>query len=293
MQGNYEKIVEKISKISRLEVDEIERKIEAKRAKLSGLISKEGAAQVIASELGINFDNEKLKINEILPGMRKVNTSGKVINLFPVRSYTNKAGKEGKVANFIIADDTSNTKVVLWDVNHISLVENGKIKEGMAVDIVNGSSRDNEVHLGGFSELKLSSEVFGDVVMEKSVVEKNICDFKIGDSVKVRAFVVQAFEPKFFEKKQGGDKGVLLNVVIDDGSESIRSVLFNENVKKIGVSEFEDKDKMQNQKEDLLGKEIVFSGKIRNNNFFNNLEFSVESVERVNMDELISQLEKK
>ena len=48
---NYDKIVEKISKSSGLEKEEIERRIEAKRAKLAGLISKEGAAQVIAAEL--------------------------------------------------------------------------------------------------------------------------------------------------------------------------------------------------------------------------------------------------
>src|SRR3989344_6623595 len=122
MLGNYENILERISKSSGLEKDEIERRVEAKRAKLSGLISKEGAAQVIAAELGISFDNEKLKIGELLPTMRKVNVIGKVINLFPVRTFT-KNDKQGKVANMVIADETSNIKVVLWDVNHIGLIE--------------------------------------------------------------------------------------------------------------------------------------------------------------------------
>jgi len=87
---NYDRIVTKIAKSSGLEKEEIERRIEAKRAKLSGLISPDGAAQIVAAELGINFDNEKLKIEELLPGMRKVNLVGKVINLFPVRSFTTK-----------------------------------------------------------------------------------------------------------------------------------------------------------------------------------------------------------
>ena len=59
---NYVRILEKMAKASGLDKEELERRVEAKRAKLSGLISKEGAAQVIAAELGINFDNEKLKI---------------------------------------------------------------------------------------------------------------------------------------------------------------------------------------------------------------------------------------
>ena len=64
--------MERIASSSGTGKEEIERKIEAKRAKLSGLISKEGAAQVVASELGVSFDNEQLKIDELLPNMRKV-----------------------------------------------------------------------------------------------------------------------------------------------------------------------------------------------------------------------------
>ena len=52
---DYEDLVDLICEKSGLSREEIERRIEAKRAKLSGLISKEGAAQIIASELGIDF----------------------------------------------------------------------------------------------------------------------------------------------------------------------------------------------------------------------------------------------
>src|SRR4030043_451746 len=127
---NYERIIEKISKISGLEKEEIERRIEAKRAKLSGLISKEGASQVVAAELGISFDNEKLKIEELLPGMRKVNLIGKILNISPVRTFKTKKGDDGKVVNLFIADDTSNIKVVLWDTNHIGLIEKGQVIVG-------------------------------------------------------------------------------------------------------------------------------------------------------------------
>src|SRR3990167_9287740 len=107
IQGNYDKIQEKISKSSGLKKEEIDRRIEAKRAKLSQLISKEGAAQVVAAELGINFDNERLKISEVLSGMKKVNIIGKVIRLFPVREFV-RNDKKGKVANLFIADESGN-----------------------------------------------------------------------------------------------------------------------------------------------------------------------------------------
>ncbi|MFH1592972.1 MAG: DUF2240 family protein [Candidatus Woesearchaeota archaeon] len=312
MQGNYEKILEKIAKSSGVEKEEIERRVEAKRAKLSGLISREGAAQVIAAELGVNFDNEKLKIDELLPGMRKVNCVGKVINLFPVRTFT-RNGQENKVANFIIADETSNVKVVLWDTNHIELIEKGEIADDIVVEISNGSMRDNEIHLGSFSELKLSKESLGKVITEKVVKEKNIQDFKIGDNSKVRAFILQVFEPKFFhvcpecKKKaieEGGaftcgehgkvaaEKRALINIVLDDGTEAIRSVLFHEAIPGLGLTDLENPEVVIKEKENIIGKEMMFVGNVRNNSYFNRPEFIIEEVKEVDLDELMKVLEK-
>lgn len=314
MVDNYERILEKIAQVSDLEKEEISRRVEAKRAKLAGLISQEGAAQIVAAELGINFDNEKLKINELLPGMRKVNVIGKVINLFPVRTFTMKNGDEGKVANLFLADETSNVKVVLWDVNHIELIEKGIVDKDKIIEISNGSMRDNEIHLGSFSEFKLSNEVLNDVKTEKVVHEKNISDFRIGESLSVRAFIVQAFDPKFFyvcpecrkkatqeadgfvcaeHGKISAEKRALITIVLDDGTETMRAVLFHENLPKIGLIELENSERLINQREDLLGKEMIFSGNVRNNKFFNNNEFIVNDVAEVNLDELVAKLESK
>lgn len=312
MDGNYERIVRKISSSSGLEVDDIERRVEAKRAKLAGLISREGAAQIIAAELGISFDNEKLKINELLPGMRKVNVTGKVINLFPVRSFTTKSGDESKVCNLLLADETSNIKVVLWDTNHIDLVENGQIKEGSVVEIVNASMRETEIHLGSFSEFKPSQEMISNVKTEKIVQEKNIIDFKNGMNVSVRAFIVQSFEPRFFyvcpecrkkavsgsegfvcaeHGKVAAEKRALINFVIDDGTETMRTVAFHEQLKNFGITEFENPEMLIQQRENLLGKEMIFSGNVRTNKFFNNNEFIIEDANEINVDGLIANLE--
>jgi len=311
VEDNYTKILKRIAKASGLSKEEIERKVEAKIAKLSGLISKEGAAQVVSAELGINFEDEKFKIDELLPGMRKVNTVGKVINIFPVRTFE-RQGKQNKVANFVIADDTSNIRIVLWDTNHIELIENETIKEGSVVEIVGGSMRDNEIHLGSFSELKLSKEEMGEVKTERLVKEKPILDFKTNDAVNVRAFIVQAFDPRFFyvcpecKKKATPDgdgyncaehgkviaeKRALINFVLDDGTETVRAVLFHERLKDVGLTELDNPDMLSQQKQNLLGKEMIFSGVVRTNKFFNNQEFIIDKVEELNLDELLNKLE--
>ncbi len=309
MLQNYEQLVDRISRSSGLEKEEIERKIEAKRAKLSGLISKEGAAQVVASELGISFDKEKMKVAELVSGMKKVNIVGKIIQMFPVRSYK-KEDREGKIGSFILADDTSNVRTVLWDTSHISLIEKGEIKQGDVIEIANGSMRNSEIHLTGFSDIKISSEKLEGVIEEKVIHEKQIKDMKQGENAGTRAFIVQMFEPRFFtvcpmcrkkvsetgecaeHGKVTGDKRALLSIVIDDGTESLRAVLFSDQIEKV-ISKQELEGDFTKKREELLGKEMIFSGQVRRNQIYDNLEFFVNDWKDINIDDLIDQLEKK
>jgi ssDNA-binding replication factor A large subunit len=309
---NYELLIERIAKSAGLEKDEVERKVEAKKAKLSGLISKEGAAQIIAAELGISFENADLKISELMLGMRKVNVIGKMMNLSPVREYE-KNGRSGKVVNFMLADDSGNCRVVLWDTNHIALIENGEIKEGDVVEIRNASMRDTEVHLSGFSEFKKSAQEMDEVVTEKVVSEATLDSAVNGQSIKARAVVVSMYEPRFYSvcpqcnKKvtsEGEDfvcaehgkvdakERAILNLTIDDSTECMRTVLFSDAINTlIPETELKDAAKFEAFKMDMLGTEVYVSGRVNRNSLFNNLEIVGNSIEKVDVDKLISDLE--
>jgi ssDNA-binding replication factor A large subunit len=308
---NYDLLVERITRASGLEQVDVEAKIEAKKAKLSGLISKEGAAQIVAAELGISFENQDLKINEVTPGLRKVNVVGKIINLFPIREFS-KNGREGKVANFILADDTGSIRIVLWDMKHIEMIESDKIKQGDVVEIKNGSSRESEIHLSGFSELKKSETEMEDVKTTRPVDDVNLIDARQGQNIKTRGLVVQIFQPRFYNvcptcnKKVVSENDVfkcaehgivepneraILNFVIDDGTESMRVVMFSDQIKQL-VEEGKLKDEAEFSKfrEDFLGSEIFLSGRVNRNQLFNNLEVVAGDVERVDVEKLIESL---
>jgi len=292
---NYDKLLERISKSSGLDKEELERKIEAKRAKLSGLISKEGAVQIIAAELGISFEAERLKLSELVQGMRRANVVGQITKIFPIREYS-KGGKEGKIGSFLLGDDTSNVRVVLWDINHIDLIEKGELKEGDVIEITNGNIRNGEMHLSSFSDVKHSNEKIENVETERVFAFGRFKDASPGKNMKVRAVIVQTFEPRYFESKQNpGEKGVLLNIVLDDGTENIRAVLFGETIKKLGLSDEEifSLEKFIEKKNELLGEEKFFAGNFRTNAFFNNLEMVIDEVEEINADELVKELEAK
>ncbi|MDP4039981.1 MAG: hypothetical protein Q8P57_05380 [Candidatus Pacearchaeota archaeon] len=291
---SYDKIIGKIARISGLKIEEVEEKISAKRTKLSGLISKEGAAQIVAAELGISFDNELCDISDLNDGMRKANVLGKITKIFPVREF-NKNGREGKVVSFYLGDKTSSIRTALWDVNHISLIEKGSLKEGDVVEISGANVRNGELHLSGFSNIKKSKEKLEDIKTEVALSLGTFNGVKAGDRLKVRAVVVQSFEPRYFDsKKKEGEKGVLLNLVLDDGTETMRTVLFGETIKKIvNVTDEElfDLEKFNGKREALLGMEKVFLGNFRNNSFTNSIEMTANDVEDVNVDEVIKELE--
>lgn len=309
MEENCEKLIEFISKTSGISIEEIERKIEAKQAKLAGLISREGAAQIIAAELKVNFDKQVIKISQIVQGMRKINLIGKIINLFPIRSY-NKNNRAGRIGSFILADETSNIRVVLWDENHIDLIDKEKITQDCVVEISNASLRNGEIHLSSFSEINFSNQLIDNVIIEKPSFQKTIINFNPSDNVSTRAFIVQMFEPRFFEVcpncrkkvvdlecqehgKVVPEKKALLNFIIDDGSGCIRSTMFSDVLEKIIPKEqLEDFETFAKKKQDLLGKEMLVTGQVRKNQMYNNNEFIVSGFEEIDLDKVIEELEK-
>ena len=309
LQGTYDQILRIISENSGMPADEVERKIEARRAKLSGLISKEGAAQIIASELGVSFDKQKLKIANLLSGMKKVNLVGKILHINKVVEY-NKNGRSGKIGSFLLADDSSNVRVVLWDTNHISLIENGSIKEGDVIEINGGDVRNAELHVSGFGDIKLSSTVLDNVQTKRVVQKKNLDKIQIGDNISIRAFVVQIFGPTFYNvcpecsKKTSETnscevhgavvpkRNAILTLIIDDGFGNSRALLFTEQIKKIATEqELESVDAFMGKRQELIGKEIIVEGSVRKNRLSENLEIFVNDIQNIDMDNLIKELE--
>lgn len=308
LQGNYEQLIKMISENSGLSIEEIERRIEARRAKLSGLISREGAAQIIASELGISFDRQKMKISSLLGGMRKINLTGKIIRMNRVAEY-NKNGKSGKIGSFLLADDTSNIRVVLWDTNHIGLIESGTIKDGDTIEISGADVRNNELHLGSFGDIKLSSTILDNVQLKPVVQKKTIDKMQINDQISLRAFIVQIFGPTFYRVCSECNKKVsetnqcevhgnilpkrnaILTLILDDGTGNIRAVLFTEQIKKISSeSELESAENFAPKKEELLGKEVFIEGNIRKNKLSENLEIFVNEMRDIDLDKLVEEL---
>ncbi|MGB9707842.1 MAG: hypothetical protein ACPLXC_00740 [Candidatus Pacearchaeota archaeon] len=320
IQATYQQLIERISRLSGLELNEIQRRVEAKKAKLSGLISDEGAAQVVAAELGISFDKQKFKIIDLLIGMKKIQVVGKVLEIYPIRKYK-RAEHEGEIGSMLIADETSAVRVVLWDTNHIELIKNNTIQKDSVIEIKNADVRGTtakEIHLNSTSEISLS-----DAKIEKIKIElekprmAKLSELKNGEQASIRGNIVQLFQPAFFsvcpecnmKVSFEGNKAVcvrhgaiipskraILNMVIDDGSDNIRAMAFSENIAKFlkisddEVLNLENPQFFLSKKAELLGTEWIFSGRSRKNILFNRSEFVINSLQESQPEEIIKEL---
>ncbi len=327
LKFNYEQIVDKIIKEKGISKEEIDGKVNEKVKQLSDLISKEGAAHIIANQLGVklfdNIDPEKtMKIKEIPRGLSGISVLGKIMEVRDVVSF-NKNGRTGKVVNFTIADETGFIRAVVWDEPIINEIEKGMFKMDDIVKIKNGYSRDNngfvEVHLGSSSQLIVNpkGESIGEVKMSRDKLgRKKLDEVKEGDMVEVYGTVVQLFEPRFFhvcskcEKKANEENGEfmckehgkvdakkrgVLNFFFDDGSSNIRAVCFGDTIK--GLIDYSDDD-LENfssalfdvWRKEILGKQILVEGRINKNDMFDRLEFVARKIKEADPSVLIGEV---
>jgi len=307
---SYAEIVEKISDATKLSSEEIDELVAKKLDQLSGLISKEGAAHIVANEKDVKlFDEIKpegdLKINRISTDRRAVNTVGKVTNVFDVRKFTTKTGREGQVGAFFIGDETGKIRITLWGDQADEL---RNIKEGDIVKIKNAMVRENqgfrELHLNDKSELVKNPKGIEIKEVKESVpsVRKKISELEESDTVvDLLGTVVQVFNPNFFEVCPKCGKRVkpdteftcpthgkvtpvfsyVLNATVDDGSGVIRTAFYRNQVLKLFSTDEVTFQKVRDNPEEfeplrdaVIGSIIKVVGKTRTNPMTNDLEFS-------------------
>jgi replication factor A1 len=317
IQIPYEDVVAKIKEKSGLSDSDIESKINSKLEQLSGLISKEGAAHIIANELGIKLFEQvsgKLQIKNIMAGMRNVETVGKVTRVFEVREFMREESV-GHVGSLVIGDETGTIRVVCWGDKAQAVNE---IKEGDVVKIISAYVRENsgrkEIHLNDKSKLLLNppGETVGEVKETSSerppAQRKSIKDLTEADqNVELLGTIVQVFEPRFFEvcpqcnsrAVQRDDKfyckqhdavspayAYVFNVFLDDGTGNIRCTFFRNQADRLTGKTpeqmnvyRESPEKFEEVKNALLGDIIKIAGRVKKNDMFDRIEFIAQFVD--------------
>jgi len=258
---SIEEIAEKICEHTGLSRSKVTQLIEEKEEELSGLVSKEGAAYIVARELGISLLREskkQAKIKNLSEGMASVELVARVVRISETRTFE-KEGSSGSVVNLVLGDETGMIRLSLWN-DEIDLINDMGIKEGDAIRVSRGyvkmDNRGNlELRLGRGRMEKVEEEVklpeAGGLASDFGIVRrKPLSEAKEGETIETRACLVQIFRKNpFYEvcptcglrmKNRGGKwacdqhgeekpaYSMVVSGVLDDGHGNVRVVFFRE-----------------------------------------------------------------
>jgi replication factor A1 len=137
-------------KISRTE---FEQKIREKIDEFGGLLSEEGAAFIVASDLGVSLrlkgPCQSLNIEDLVIGMHDICLCARVFCINAISEFQRDSDSTGKIANVEVLDKTGSTRVVLWDdlASFVLNLNKGDIIEVQGGYIKKGFREGVEIHL--------------------------------------------------------------------------------------------------------------------------------------------------
>ncbi len=227
-----------LAKHPELSEQQIQETLEQERARSGGLLGDDTILRLIAVRYGVEVIQQNTVFSGILSsgrlfaGLNDVSVEGRLIAVFPARSF-NGAEKSGKFANLMIVDDDSILRVVLWN-ERADIVESGELQTGQIVRLLHGYTRDDrygkvELHLGGKSKIEVNEnpqttypglEKFASKISEISNTFSN---------VHLTGMIKEVFNTTNFTKGDGAE-GKVMRFTLTDGSGETTVVVWNEKV---------------------------------------------------------------
>lgn len=294
---NPDELAAKIRESTGISAEELELKIAERQKEYGGLLTRAGAAYSIAKDMGIvvaRMQAPKHTVSELSDGMRDIDIEGEITDLFPIHVFE-RDGRKGSVRNVVLKDETGSIKVAIWGPN-----SEKDLRKGSHVGISRAYTKGGELHIGESSSIS-----------EKAQEVSKIRDLRKGDTNKtIRAVVVGAYPPKILEVcaacgamlrgkctkcgQAATRKTPILNVELDDGSSVIRATLYRELAEDFMGLKAEELSRDQKlfdyKKTQLLGRERMFVGDIRENDYLHSNDFVIRSFDYVNVENEIERL---
>jgi replication factor A1 len=263
------------------------------------------------------FRPRRLRVGELEPGLDGVEVVGRVVEVGEVREFV-REGRKGKFASLVLGDRTGKVRVLLWQEHAERVPRVGEVVLLRNAYTPFGSSP-LELHLGRMGQLEVNPEV-GEELPSAEVLSRLSWypeTREIGEiqepnlQVRVRGTIVRVIRRRpIFDlcplcgrtlgtvdtsllceecgKVVSPEHRAVLNLILDDGTGTIRAVLFGKAAEELaGMSStrlFEEYRRTQNLGEfyrllGLEGKEVILSGTTRRDEYLDQLELRVTSVE--------------
>jgi len=159
-----EEIIKQIlSRYPEISREQVLEKLEKEKTRAGGLIAEETLLRLIAADLGVEIPQNgthlhRLSISHLVPGLSDVTVLGRVLAVFPPKTFEKR--RSGKFASLLIADKDDMLRVVLWN-DKVNLLESGEMEAGQIVRFSHGYTREDrrgktELHIGTKGEIQIN-----------------------------------------------------------------------------------------------------------------------------------------
>ena len=215
---------------------ELHEKFQAEKIRNGDLLGDETILRLIAARFGVSVPQNTIQTkatlssSQLLSGLNDVTVEGRLIAVFPVRSFEGE--KPGKFATLLIIDNGGVLRVMLWN-ERADLVERGELKAGQAVRLLHGYTREDrcnqvELHLGGKSQIEVQPQEKANEYPGLDKFATKISSLnKTSGSVNLCGTVKQVLRSSTFTRNDATEGTVIRFIVADDSGE-ITTVAWNE-----------------------------------------------------------------
>ena len=212
---------------------EIMNLINKKTEKFSGLLTENGAALMVAKELGVELGLEKqglerLQISQLKDGMNNVELVARIKHVFSPKMFE-KNGKKGELCKMVVADKSGEVSLTAWDEQAKKIVKN-KIETGGCFLFKNCyvSSYKDVLQLN-LSYNGSMGRVEAEGLPEIDERKVKLSELKKDESdVSVVCRVLSVFPEKTFEREKG--TGRVANFMIGDDGAVLRATVWDDMV---------------------------------------------------------------
>ena len=260
--------------------------------------------------------SQETKIQELAEGMNDINLTARILRKYPATEF-DKGERKGKVMNMLAADQTGTARITAWndqaeqaqtiEENQAVRIEGAYVKKGL-----NGL----EIHLGWQARIEKEQDngtfPTAETLAKEQAQEKKITDLADGQTNILIKGEIKAINPgKLYYNtcpKCGGkihalDEGTICDKCgevkepaikqvasarIDDGTAQVNVVAYGKEAQKItGLDNKELKkqalergtEKLIEELQSLNGKKMLATGKAKQNQYNNELEFTANTLE--------------
>lgn len=192
----------------------------------------------------LSEDSPLLKISGLKTSDHNISIVGRVMRISNVKKFVNRKGREGKLANLLLADDTGEIRVVMWTENIKSLK---KFKEGDAIKIkgveIKQGFRTDEAHLNMNSTIeKVPEDEYPDLPQYQEKIT-DINEIKEDMEVNIIARVIRIPRIRTFDRN--GKEGKFLPLEIQDKSGKTTLTLWNKDTEIIDSQDIQEGDSIK------------------------------------------------